>query len=76
MITSTAHRQALINCRDHNDQIAYSLASATAEFYGLLQRFLDDYGPSLQWTESGVDLGEFLNWLVDQGVSGMQQPEV
>lgn len=76
MLTSTAHRQALIHSRDHNDQITYSLASATAEFYGLLVPFLSDYGSSLQWTESGVDLGEFLNWLVDKGVAGMQQPEV
>lgn len=76
MLTSTAHRQALINCRDRNDQISYSLAGATADFYGLLSLFLDDYGSPLQWVDSGVDLGEFLNWLVDNGVAGMKQPEV
>lgn len=74
MLTSTAHRQALIHCRDRNDQIAYSLARTTADFYGLLMPFISDYGPSLHWVNSGVDLGEFLNWLVDHGVSGMKQP--
>jgi hypothetical protein len=76
MLTSTAHRHALINCRDRNDQITYNLAKATADFYGLLMPFLSDYGSSSDWGSSGVDLGEFLNWLVDNGVSGMKQPEV
>jgi hypothetical protein len=74
MLTSTAHRQALIHSMDHTGQITYNLARTTADFYGLLMRFLDDYGLSFEWVNSGVDLGEYLNWLVSNGIVGMQQP--